>query len=136
MPLPELTEGARNAQWRLAVICSITLGLLFALIRGDGPPVPIPEVTNTLFWVGWAPLAGVGVGVYIAAFAGERLPWIAGACMFGLMLAAWTGFAFWRSRSDAAQLAALHLPFVIWGRWALASRSAPRLLPRSVTPSS
>jgi hypothetical protein len=115
LALPDAIPTTRKGQWQLAIASAVMLGLLFALLRGGGPPLPVPEVADTLFWVGWGPLAGVVVALYFIAFDRARLRAMVGACLFNLLIAAYTAFAFWRASNDAAQLAALHLPFVIWG---------------------
>jgi hypothetical protein len=106
----------RRRHWSIALLVSVVCGALFALFAGNQPPVPVPGVARSLFWIGWAPLAAAAIVLFHALVSqqAERRRWqvgaVAGAAATGLLAAATVG----GRADDAAALVALHLPFVAW----------------------
>ena len=102
--------------WGAALAISIGCGALLALFVGDQAPVPIPDEADPLFWIGWAPLAAVGIVAFLATVApdSERLRWYGGAAAIAAIAALSSGLIAWGRTDDVATLIALHLPFVAW----------------------
>ena len=109
-------DTSRRRHWGTALGTSIGCGALFALFAGDKPPVPVPNESNPLFWIGWAPLAAVAIVAFIALVAPqrERLRWYAGAAVVAILAGLASAFVVWGRTDHAANLVALHLPFVAW----------------------
>lgn len=102
--------------WGAALAISIGCGALFALFVGDKPPVPVPGVANPLFWIGWGPLAAVGIVVFFAVVAPEskRLRWYGGTAAIAVIAGLSSALVAWDRTDHVAALIALHLPFVAW----------------------
>jgi len=102
--------------WGAALAISIGCGALLALFVGDKAPVPIPGVANPMFWIGWGPLAAIGIVVFLAvvAPASERLRWYGGAAAIATVAGLSSALVAWDSTDHVAFLIALHLPFVAW----------------------
>jgi hypothetical protein len=112
---PGTLEGLYR-HWGAALAISLGCGALFALFVGDKVPVPVPGVANPLFWIGWAPLAAVGIVVFLAVVAPEsnRLRWYGGAAAIAIVAALSSALMAWGRTDHVATLIALHLPFVAW----------------------
>lgn len=115
IPVPVTVDDVpTNRYWRSAVVLSIALGILFILLRGDKPPIPLPGASSSLFWLGWAPLTGVAVLVYLSTLAQERWRWYAVVAMVTVSVGLITAWLAWDRTDQIAVLVALHLPFITW----------------------
>ncbi len=106
-----------EAHWLPAIILSLALGGLFILLSGDGQPLPIPiPGTASAYWIGWSPLTGLAVLLYLLVASGDRSRRATYGSGAGLIVLAWliTGLTAWSRTDDIAILHAIHLPFVIW----------------------
>ena len=122
-PLPATpTQSASNPQtryWALALAGSAAMGLLALLCAGNRPPIPVPQVASPFFWIGWAPLTGLGLLAYLALQGSAVRPaQRLGRCglpgLFIALIAWYAALAFWDRTDQLAELIALHLPFVAW----------------------
>jgi hypothetical protein len=109
-------ERPSGRHWWVAVTGSIILGIVFVLLVGRRPPMPIPGEANDLFWLGWAPITAAAILLYLVidGQVGKRWHWhLLGILAAGLSgaLAAWNG---WGRTDHAAVLISIHLPFVAW----------------------
>lgn len=111
------TAGEETHQrWRLwsGVAVSIVLGVLFALIAGGQPPIPIPGESVPSFWIGWGPLTALGILFYLALNQRAQARSFGAAAVVVLLLAAFAGVVAGGRTDDVAVLIALHLPFCAW----------------------
>ena len=106
----------QTRHWRTAVMASAILGVLYMLFAGGKPPVPQPGDAHPLFWIGWGPLAALGILAYLAALdrAGERIRWYGGLAVAIIPIAVYMALIAWNRDDHLAILIALHLPFVAW----------------------
>jgi len=102
--------------WGAALAISLGCGALLALFVGDKAPVPIPGVAEPLFWIGWGPLAAIGIVVFLAVVApdSKRFRWYGGAAAIALIAGLSSALVAWDRTDHVAILIALHLPFVAW----------------------
>ncbi len=121
--IPETTEPESQSQkqsqvrnWKIAVSTSVVLGILYTLVAGDKPPVPIPGEANPQFWIGWAPLTTLGILFYLAMtkHTRNRIRWNTGLSFAVLSIAVYTALIAWDRTDNLSILMALHLPFVAW----------------------
>ena len=113
---PTLLSFKRIKHWKTAVGASVVLGVAFALLAGDRPPVPIPGEGTSQFWIGWAPLTALFILGFLAAVSRDAEPFRRygrpGALLVILpVLAAMVG---WDRDDDIAGLLAVHLPVAVW----------------------
>lgn len=115
--MPDVDEHSAEQQWLPAIALALLLGGLFAILVGDKVPVPIPAPgANPAYWIGWSPLTGLAVLLYLLIASGDpsrRQTYGIGA---GLILLAvlLSGLTAWGRTDDVAILTAIHLPFVVW----------------------
>ena len=102
--------------WSAAVGTSVGLGIAFALLTGEQPPVPIPGEGASQFWIGWAPLTALCVLAFLVAVNCQpedfRRVGLLGLVL--LALAVLVVSMAWNRTDDVARLIALHLPFAAW----------------------
>ena len=111
-PVGDETHQLRRL-W-IAVAVSIPMGVLFALIAGGMPPVPIPGESARWFWIGWGPLTALGILLYLALNQRSRAFNFGAAAAVALLLAAFAGLVTGSRTDDVAFLTTLHLPFCAW----------------------
>ena len=107
-------ETHQLRRWWIAVAVSIALGVLFALIAGGRPPIPIPGESAPSFWIGWGPLTALGILFYLALNQRSRAASFGAAAAVVLLLAAFAGLVTGSRTDDVAVLTALHLPCCAW----------------------
>lgn len=118
-PRAHAARAALTGHWTTAVAGSTLMGLLALLCGGGQPPVPSPEAANPLFWIGWAPLTGLGILGFLALRGAAGDP-AQRPARFGLpalamvLVAGYVGLVFGGRTGQTAQLIALHLPLVAW----------------------
>lgn len=110
-------DAGKRRHWVAALATSVGCGALFALFAGDQAPIPLPDESDPLFWIGWAPLAAVAIVLFIALVAPqrERLRWYAGAAGVAAIAGLVSALVVWGRTGDVANLVAVHLPFLAWG---------------------
>jgi hypothetical protein len=103
-------------RWVAALLVSVTCGVLFALMAGGQPPVPVPGVAYPLFWLAWAPLTALAIITFLAFAtpAQERRRWLRMGAVAALALGAASAVIGWGRTDDVAFLMALHLPLAAW----------------------
>ena len=112
-----LTAPSLEAHWLPAMALALVLGGLFALLVGDGAPVPLPvDDAAPAYWIGWSPLIGLAVLLYLLVVSGDarrRSAYGLGAALIllGALIASLTA---WNRTDDVAILTAIHLPFAVW----------------------
>ena len=107
--------------WGAAVGISTVCGAVLAFFVGGQAPVPIPGEAHPLFWIGWGPLAAIGIVAFLAVVGADpqRLRWCVGAAALALVAGVVSGLAAWDRADNTAALIALHLPFVCWATVAM-----------------
>ncbi len=107
---------SRTGQWAVAVAISVVLGILFMVFARGKPPIPVPGEADPLFWIGWSPLAALGILLYLTIMSRTgRRPYLRIGLVVSLVLiAAGTAALAGNRTDDIAILSALHLPFVAW----------------------
>ncbi len=118
-PLPVEAPVPQTSHWTTAIAGSALMGLLAFLCAGGQPPVPSPEAASPLFWIGWAPLTGLGILAFLALRGAtgnpdQRLTRFGTPALAMMLVAAYAGLAFWGRTDQIALLVALHLPLVAW----------------------
>src|SRR5262245_36368586 len=113
-PEGQTVNQSQTRRWWTAVETSVALGVVYALFARDRPPIPIPLQAHPLFWIGWGPLAALGILFYLAMVdrSEKRLYRYAGLAV--IPIAVYTAVTAWSRTDDIANLSALHLPFVAW----------------------
>lgn len=119
LDLPGKREEERDGDdrhWWTIIGASVLLGVVSVLLAGGQPPVPLPDVGHTLFWVGWGPLVALGLLAYLAWAhrSTKNLTRYAGAAVVVLSASLYLGLTIGARTGDVAFLGALHLPFVSW----------------------
>jgi hypothetical protein len=114
LPENQNAGAERRTYWQSAIGISLGLGLVFLLLAGGKPPVPVPELERPQFWLGWSPALGLAVLAFL--FAVNRVGARAYAlCGIGIAaLSVPVLLTFWHRTDFLAVLATLHFPFVIW----------------------
>jgi len=102
--------------WGAALAISVGCGALLALFVGGKAPVPIPGVSEPLFWIGWGPLAAIGIVAFLAVAAPDsnRIRWHGGAVAVAVIAGLSSALVAWGRTDHVAILIAMHLPFVAW----------------------
>ena len=104
-----------EAHWLPAL--AVVLGGLFALLANHDIPAPVPaEGVAPAYWIGWSPLIGLAILLYLLIASGDssrRQTYGLGAGLI-LLAALVAGLTAWDRVDDVAILTAIHLPFVIW----------------------
>lgn len=113
-PEGQTVNQSQTRRWWTAVATSVTLGVVYALIARDKPPIPIPGEADPLFWIGWGPLTALGILFYLTMVdrSERRIYRYAGLAV--IPIAVYTAVTAWGRTDDLAILSALHLPFVAW----------------------
>lgn len=112
----QTVKQSQARRWWIAVATSFVLGVLFILFAQHKPPVPIPDEAFPLFWIGWSPLAALGILFYLAMVdrSSERIYRYAGFAVAVILIAVYIAVTVWGRTDDIATLSTLHLPFVVW----------------------
>lgn len=121
-----------NAVWKIAIILSILLGMLYMLLAQGKPPAPVPlPESSSLLWLAWAPLMGVMLLVFFAVM--RKQPREIRRYLLSAILIACVTLLVWSRSTDAEDdvtiLILLHAPFVIWAMvgtaymWAMDARA-------------
>lgn len=107
-------EGNPHRRWWTIVGGSVLLGVVSVLLARGQPPVPLPEVGDTMFWVGWGPLVAVGLLAYLAWAhrSTKNITRYAFAAVAILSVSLYVGFTIGARTGDVAFLGAIHLPFL------------------------
>lgn len=102
--------------WGAALAISVVCGAILAFFVGDQVPAPIPGEADPLFWIGWGPLAAIGIIVFVAVVAADaqRLRSCGGAAAIALVAGLMSFLMAWDRTDNTAFLLAMHLPFVAW----------------------
>lgn len=111
---PTTNETRQGRTLWLGVGISIVLGLLFALLAGGEPPIPVPGESAPTFWIGWGPLTAIGILFYLALAQPSRRASFGIAAAVVLLLTVFAGLVVGGRTDDVAFLTALHLPFFAW----------------------
>lgn len=114
-PSENISEHKETKHWIMAICGSIVLSILYMLLSGDKPPVPIPGESAPTFWIGWSPITGLIIIAYLAALDHpHRRQWYGiGAVMVGLISSP-VMLLGKNLTGDLAILTTIHLPFLIW----------------------
>ncbi len=124
---------SEGSAWVKAIVLSSFLGAVYVLLAQGKPPIPFfDEEFSYFFTLGWAPLLGLSLLCLLALmrkeWKDELRHYVIGALVIVFFtLIAWARL--WGTRGDAANLMALHLPFVVWAvvgvahMWTMRERS-------------
>ncbi len=111
-----VTHRRGGGRWTIALVLGLLLGGAFVLLAGGGPPIPVPGISPSRFWVLWSPLTALVLLLYIAApsGAGSRRRTAGPAAVFIVAVAVIAAMTGWNRNDDIATLIALHLPLLVW----------------------
>lgn len=113
-PQSQTVDKSHDRHWWTAVATSVVLGVVYALLARDKPPIPIPGQADPLFWIGWGPLTALGILCYLAVAGRSARRFFLYAGLAVMPIAVYTAVTAWSRTDDIAILSALHLPFVAW----------------------
>lgn len=105
---------SRPSRWLTAVVMSVVLGVVYALLARDKPPVPIPWEAHPLFWIGWGPLTALGILFYLAMIDRSQSRPYGYAGLTVIPIVVYAAVTVWGRTDDIAILNAIHLPFIAW----------------------
>lgn len=113
-PQDQPVEHNPSRRWFIAVAASVVVGLFYAFLSHGKPPVPFPGEADPRFWIGWSPLAALGLLFYLGTLDSSRKRLYVYAGMAVIPIAIYLAVNLWSRTDDVALLSALHLPFVAW----------------------
>ena len=113
-PEGQTVMQSQMRRWGTAIAISVVLGLAYALIAGNKPPIPVPGEANPLFWISWGPMTALAILFYLAIVSRFGKRFYLYGCLAILPIAVYTAVTVWSRTDDIAILSALHLPFVVW----------------------
>jgi len=103
-------------QYRTAIAVSIVLASCYVVFSRGGPPIPAPGEASPLFWLGWSPMAGLAILLYLAIVdrSIDRLRRYAWPAVAIVAIGVYAAVQNWSKTGPVADLVAMHLPFVAW----------------------
>lgn len=101
--------------WFTSIVVAVLAGLLFVLLAGGKPPVPVPNEAELLFWTGWMPLTIIAVAVFLwmTGIKGRHVIFF---CIIGAASVVWT-LSIMAAKVEHLSvpiLIATHTPFAVW----------------------